>query len=130
VALSPEGNAHQAEFTIDNRFFIGTDEDFAPYRIILTTDDGNSLRGTPGTQTTVEEADDIAGTTVFVGRAYPGDPAVPPAPNVGTAQIAVVERGLCTFEEKAQAVLAAGGYESMLIMNREGSDACTGLLTP
>ena len=30
--LTPEGNAHQAEFTIDNRFFIGTDEDFAPYR--------------------------------------------------------------------------------------------------
>jgi hypothetical protein len=32
VALTPEGNAHQAEFTIDNRFFIGTDEDFGPYR--------------------------------------------------------------------------------------------------
>src|SRR5918993_2318850 len=30
--LTPEGNAHQAEFTIDNRFFIGTDEDFDPYR--------------------------------------------------------------------------------------------------
>lgn len=32
VALTPEGNAHQAEFTIDNQFIIGTDEDFAPYR--------------------------------------------------------------------------------------------------
>jgi hypothetical protein len=32
VSLTPEGNAHQAEFTIDNRFIIGTDEDFAPYR--------------------------------------------------------------------------------------------------
>jgi hypothetical protein len=32
VSLTPEGNAHQAEFTADNRFFIGTDEDFAPYR--------------------------------------------------------------------------------------------------
>jgi hypothetical protein len=30
VALTPEGNAHQAEFTADNRFVIGTDEDFAP----------------------------------------------------------------------------------------------------
>ena len=130
VALSPEGNAHQAEFTIDNRYFIGTDEDFAPFRIILTTDEGDSFRGSPGTQTTTAEAEGIAGTTVFVGRACPGDPAVPTAPTVGTAQIAVVERGLCTFEEKAQAVLAAGGYESMLIMNREGSDACTGLLTP
>ena len=130
AALSPEGNAHQAEFTIDNRFFIGTDEDFGPYRIILTTDDGNSFRGSQGTQTTVAEAEGITGTTVFVGRACPGDPAVPPAPSVGTAQIAVVERGLCTFEEKAQAVISAGGYESLIIMNREGSDACTGLLTP
>ena len=32
-SLTPEGNAHQAEFTIDNRFVIGTDEDFAPYRV-------------------------------------------------------------------------------------------------
>lgn len=130
VALSPEGNGHQGEFTTDNRFFISTDEDFAPYRIILSTDDGNSFRATPGTQTTVAEAEGITGTTVFVGRACPGDPAVPPAPSIGTAQIAVVERGLCTFEEKAQAVIAAGGYESLIIMNREGSDACTGLLTP
>jgi hypothetical protein len=30
--LTPEGNAHQAEFTADNQFVIGTDEDFAPYR--------------------------------------------------------------------------------------------------
>ena len=32
IALTPEGNGHQAEFTVDNRFFIGTDEDFGPYR--------------------------------------------------------------------------------------------------
>lgn len=32
ATLTPEGNGHQAEFTSDNRFVIGTDEDFAPYR--------------------------------------------------------------------------------------------------
>ena len=42
IALTPEGNAHQAEFTIDNRFFIGTDEDFGPFRALVTTDDGGS----------------------------------------------------------------------------------------
>jgi hypothetical protein len=31
ISLPPEGNGHQAEFTADNRFFIATDEDFAPY---------------------------------------------------------------------------------------------------
>jgi hypothetical protein len=30
--LTPEGNAHQAEFTRDDRFFFATDEDFDPYR--------------------------------------------------------------------------------------------------
>lgn len=33
VSLPPEGNGHQAEFTADNQYFIGTDEDFAPYRV-------------------------------------------------------------------------------------------------
>jgi len=28
----PEGNAHQAEFSADNRFILASDEDFNPYR--------------------------------------------------------------------------------------------------
>ena len=31
MSLLPEGNGHQNEFTADNQYFIGTDEDFAPY---------------------------------------------------------------------------------------------------
>jgi hypothetical protein len=130
VALTPEGNAHQAEFTADNRFVIGTDEDFAPYRLAVSTDDGGEFRASIGTNTTVEEATGIDGTTVFVGRACPGDPAVPPAPDLPGDEIAVVERGVCLFTEKVAAVLAAGGYEAVMIMNREGGDACTGVFTP
>ena len=129
TSLSPEGNAHQDEFTSDNKFAITTDEDFAPFRLTVTTADG-TFRAASGTNTTTAQATAIAGTTVFVGRACPGDPAVPPAPAVGTQQIAVVERGLCLFEEKAQSVLAAGGWDAMVIMNREGADACTGVFTP
>jgi hypothetical protein len=55
VALTPEGNAHQAEFTADNRYVIGTDEDFAPYRLAVSTDDGGEFRASIGTNTTVEE---------------------------------------------------------------------------
>jgi hypothetical protein len=130
VALTPEGNAHQAEFTADNRYVIGTDEDFAPYRLAVSTDDGGNFRGAIGSNTTVEEATSIDGTTVFVGRACPGDPAVPPAPDLPGDEIAVVERGVCFFTEKVAAVLAAGGYEAVVIMNREGADACTGVITP
>jgi len=129
TSLTPEGNGHQAEFTLDNRFAITTDEDFGPYRAFMTTADGTFPIGV-GENTTVQDAAGIAGTTVFVGRACNGDAAVPTAPAVGTSQIAVVERGLCFFEEKAQNVIAAGGWEAMLIMNREGSDACTGVFGP
>jgi hypothetical protein len=128
VRLTPEGNAHQAEFTADNQFVIGTDEDFDPYRLGISTDDGGEFRGAIGTNTTVEQATGIEGTAVFVGRACPGDPAVPPA--TGPDQIAVVERGVCLFTEKVANVLAAGGYEAVVIMNREGTDACTGVFSP
>jgi hypothetical protein len=129
ISLTPEGNGHQGELTLDNKYAITTDEDFNPFRLAVTTASG-IFRAATGTQTTIAQAQAISGPTVFVGRACPGDPAVPPAPNVGTQQIAVVERGLCLFEEKAQSVIAAGGWDAMLIMNREGADACTGVLTP
>ena len=130
AALTPEGNAHQAEFTADNRFVIGTDEDFAPYRLEVSTAEGDEFRASIGTNTTIEEAEGISGTPVFVGRACPGDAAVPPAPDLPGDEIAVVERGVCLFTEKVAAVLAAGGYEAVIIMNREGADACTGVFTP
>jgi hypothetical protein len=129
ISLTPEGNGHQDEFTLDNKFAITTDEDFAPFRLTVNTVDGG-FRAAAGTNTTTAQATAIAGTTVFVGRACPGDPAVPPAPAIGAKQIAVVERGLCLFQEKAVNVIAAGGWDAMVIMNREGADACTGVFTP
>jgi hypothetical protein len=128
VSLIPEGNAHQAEFTSDNRFVIGTDEDFAAYRLTVRTDDGGSYDGKPGTQTTIEQAAGVTGTTVFVGTACPGETV--PAPPAADGYIAVVERGTCFFEEKVQAVLAAGGYDAVIIMNREGADACNAVTIP
>jgi hypothetical protein len=46
VSLTPEGNAHQAEFTADNRFIISTDEDFAPYRTDDLTITSGAHQGT------------------------------------------------------------------------------------
>jgi len=129
ASLTPEGNGHEAEFSLDNRFVLATDEDFGPFRLLVTTVDG-SFRGAAGTQTSAAQAEAVSGTTVFVGRACNVDAAVPPAPSVGTSQIAVVERGLCTFQEKALNVIAAGGWEAMLIFNREGADGCTGVFSP
>jgi hypothetical protein len=131
ASLTPEGNAHQAEFTIDNRFFIGTDEDFGPYRALVSITDANdpgdfrAAIGSPAPQ--LDPSQTLTGETVFVGRACNGDAAVPAGDG---NDIALIERGLCTFSEKLANVEAAGGYVAAIIMNREGADACTGVFSP
>ncbi|MFN2588258.1 MAG: LVIVD repeat-containing protein [Actinomycetota bacterium] len=39
-SVFPEGNGHQAEFTADDRYFIGTDEDFSPYGALFQITSG------------------------------------------------------------------------------------------
>lgn len=121
--VPPEGNGHQAEFTSDNQYVVGADEDFAPYALVARNDtDGTNLTAGQGSDTTpLAEGQTITGQTKFVGRACPGDPAVPAGD--GT-QIAVVERGVCDFTVKVANVLAAGGYDAVLVFNRTASDAC------
>ena len=130
TGLTPEGNAHQAEFTDDNRFIIGTDEDFSPYRAVATTDDDDEFFAVQGSDVPgVPVGGSIEGDAVYVGRACPGDDPVPAAPTTDSGtQIAIVERGVCTFQTKYDAILAAGGYEAIIVMNREGADACGGLV--
>jgi hypothetical protein len=123
LTVPPEGNGHQAEFTSDNEYVIGADEDFAPYALIARNDtDGTDITASQGSDTTpLAEGDTITGESTFVGRACPGDTAVPAGD--GT-QIAVVERGVCDFTVKVANVIAAGGYAAVLIFNRTASDAC------
>ncbi len=127
LTVDPEGNGHEAEFTADNQYIVAADEDFGPYKAVGTnTTDGTEMPMIQGNGTPLPPGETLTGDTVFVGRACPGDPAVPPAtaPN----QFAVVERGLCTFTEKIAAVEAAGGYPAAIVFNREGADACSDLL--
>ena len=121
--VPPEGNGHQAEFTMDNDYVVGADEDFAPYALVARNDtDGTEVDASQGSDTThLAEGQTVTGQAKFVGRACPGDPAVPAGD--GT-QVAVVERGVCTFTEKVTSVTNAGGYVAVLIFNRTASDAC------
>jgi hypothetical protein len=126
--VPPEGNAHQAEFTNDNKYIVGADEDFNAYAIAArNVTDNTRLSASPGSGTTqLTEGQTITGQAKFVGLACPGGAAVPPGD--GT-QIAVVERGVCLFTEKATEVIDAGGYAGMLVFNRTGSDACSDALS-
>ncbi|MFC7614539.1 PA domain-containing protein [Actinokineospora soli] len=126
ISAAPEGNAHQAEFTADNQYVIAADEDFNPTVLAGATDDGTSFRASTGDSTPqLGVGEQISGTAVYVGRACPGDTAVP-AGGAGT-QVAVVTRGACAFTEKVASVAAAGGYEAVVIANREGDCGAFGM---
>lgn len=113
-----EGNAHQGEFNFDNKFILGADEDFNPYRntgeILTGSYAGTLYSATLGSNVPNVPDEGIEGDTEFVGTACT---ALPPA----TVPIAIAERGTCTFTIKAQAIQAAG-YEMALIMNDKATD--------
>ncbi len=136
IPLTPEGNGHQGEFTADNRFFLGTDEDFSPYRAQLTTDDGGSYdAGEFGW--TVPLGDNpgidgpLNGPTVFGGYGCPADRgSIPNASTLtlasGEEPILVLQRGplsdpsqsgdACFFSEKVETAQLAG-YDVAVIAN-------------
>ena len=123
LTVPPEGNAHQAEFTYDNGLVIASDEDFAPFALqAKNVDDNTDLTASQGSGTKkLEEGQTITGESVYFGRGCNGDPSAGAGDG---SQIAVVERGLCTFTEKVANVERAGGYAAVLVFNRTGTDAC------
>jgi len=127
--VRPEGNGHEAEFTKDSNYIVAADEDFGPFAVDgFNVTDGTDIVAKQGSNTKrLADGETIQGVSVFVGRACTTDPAVP-AGNPAIVDIAVVERGVCTFTEKVANVIAAGGYDAVLIFNRTGTDACDGSL--
>lgn len=117
----PEGNAHYADFTKDNRYIVAADEDFSPYGLAGSTDDGTTFAAQVGSATKPITPDaPLAGTAVYVGRACTSDPAVPTPPATGGPYLAVAERGGCAFTEKVanvEAVTANGGYAGTVVFN-------------
>ena len=133
--LNPEGNAHQGEFSFDNQFLLAADEDFSPYRLIEkiggqdadpqfnlgvpVTEDGEPIE-----RLQLEPAELFAGDTRFVGLGC-SPASIPPADPTHT--IAVIERGVCSFEEKAF-FAELQGYERFVIFNSNSTNGgCEGI---
>jgi hypothetical protein len=124
--LSPEGNAHYAEFTADNQYVVATDEDFDPYRVQATMEDGTVFTAVQGSDVPrIDEDTSLAGGTRFVGLAC--DAGTIPAADADHT-IAVIERGVCDFTVKVQLVEAAG-YDGAIVFNRTGVDGCEALIS-
>jgi hypothetical protein len=73
----PEGNAHQAEFSHDNTYFLAADEDFSPYRVDKFFVNGNERPGVEvaGGLSPASLPDALlSGPVVYGGYACPQDP--------------------------------------------------------
>jgi len=151
VSLTPEGNAHQVEFTIDNRFFIGTDEDFAPYR----TDDFEITSGPytgvypsvivpGGAAPAIFDDLTLSGPVVYGGYGCPDSDPLPSPEDVpgyldmldpGDETIIVLQRGpvgdpsapedACFPGEKAHEA-ALAGWDAVLFVNHHTGEAAGG----
>jgi PA domain/LVIVD repeat len=119
--IAPEGNAHQSELSPDNAYLIGTDEDFQPFRtqgrVTAGPHAGAEYFPTPATGSSRLGAA-LTGQPTFVGDAC--------GAVARGAGIAIVERSACTFQEKLDAVRAAG-YTAALVFNSVRDDCLTGL---
>jgi len=126
----PEGNAHQAEYSHDNQFFLAADEDFAPFRPTSKITEApyadRRFVSALSAAEPIEPGAPVAGDTVYVGQACAGTVSPPPA----GVTIAVAERGTCSFQEKADAIEAAG-YDMGVIFNNDfgaGGGRCESLI--
>jgi hypothetical protein len=140
-----EGNAHYAEFDRTGRFFIGTDEDFSPYRTLFTVTSGPATgtyaAGEFGFTTPIASLPDqkMNGPTIYGGYACNDDVAsIPPASTLGPPPpdqepILVVQRGpvgdpnhphaACRFDEKIQNAANAGYGGVIVAQHHSGSGA-------
>jgi len=139
--MFPEGNAHQAEFTRNNRWIIGTDEDFSPFRLLndefgITSgpNAGNYPGGEFGWTVPISTYPDgqVNGPTIYGGYGCPDvsadgtdnpapfDLPVPPASSLpadpGEEKVLVLQRGQCFFSEKVETAQNAG-YDAVMIGN-------------
>ncbi|SDJ49522.1 LVIVD repeat-containing protein [Actinokineospora alba] len=122
-SISPEGNAHQSELSPNNKFMIGTDEDFNPFRVTATIDSGpyagQSYIATQASDTPpIDQDTTISGPTTYVGDACATLPA-----GTGTA---IAERGTCSFQIKLDNITAAG-YSAGIVFQNVRADCLAGV---
>ncbi len=141
----PEGNGHQGDWNRSGQYFVGTDEDFAPYRtgpFSITTgpnvgDYASVSIGGAASPALLPDRK-LNGPTAYVGYACNTSQPVPPASSIdwgtlapGEEKIAVVQRGpsgdpenteeACFPGEKGANAIAAG-YDAVVYVQRHLGD--------
>ncbi len=114
-----EINSHSAWPNEDGSIVVEGNEDFAPYATVFSITTGPAAGDYPAAEgaitTPIADEPDatMAGPTTYVGLACTGGDPVP----AGTG-IALIQRGVCAFTDKANNAEAAG-YSGIVVFNDE-----------
>ncbi len=114
-----EVNSHSVWPTADGSIVVEGEEDFAPFETVFSVTSGPDAgdyaasEGAITTPITSLPGEEFSGSTVYVGLACTGDPL--PAAG-GDGQIALIQRGVCSFTEKINNADAAG-YDGVVVFN-------------
>jgi len=133
---APEGNAHEAEWSHNAKFILAADEDFSPTQIASFTSSAFSgsrpASEASGTPLIANQPGGVmTGEVVHVGRGCPADPALGlavPDPYLANpaGKIALIERGLCRFDNKIARAQMAGAIGVIVYNSVAGGE---GLVT-
>ncbi|HET7704332.1 MAG TPA: PA domain-containing protein [Candidatus Limnocylindrales bacterium] len=127
----PEGNAHQGEWSHNNKYIIGTDEDFSPSRLRFEITTGPNAGfyggGQFGWTVPISASNPFTGSTVWGGTGCIADVngngisdrAEVPSQSSSGAGVVVFTRGTCTFSEKVETGQLAG-YSKVIIFQSHG----------
>ncbi|MCI0345568.1 MAG: hypothetical protein L0221_09025 [Chloroflexi bacterium] len=131
--VPPEGNAHQAEWSHNNKFILATDEDFSPARISSFTSSAIGPVNRPATDSAFAPSvsslpgSQMSGEVVHVGRGCPpGTPGVAagdPYLASPAGKIALIERGACRFDNKVAWAQLNGAVGAIVFNTTAGGNA-------
>ena len=103
--FSPEGNAHQAEYSFDGQYYLAGDEDFATDRLAaveITTGpnagdfDGNSIGGAAPVANLADGV--LNGPTVYGGYGCDASAAIPPRASAGLPPLEADEEAIVVLQ--------------------------------
>jgi hypothetical protein len=130
-SLADEGNAHSVDEAREGSLLVAAEEDYIPYEFNITSSAFSGTRIADEAAFTPSIFDlpgrEMAGEVVHVGRGCPADPAlgIPVAdPYLANpaGKIALIERGVCRFDNKVARAQLAGATGVIVYNNAAGGE--------
>jgi hypothetical protein len=126
-----EGNAHSVDESPNGRFLAAADEDFSPFDLQFTSSAFTGMREAFEGQFTAPivtlPGRAMEGEVVHVGRGCPRDPALglpveDPYLADPAGKIALIERGVCRFDNKVARAQLAGAIGAIVYNNEANGE--------